>query len=191
MNNYIVDLNRFKLAAPPQWFLSKLWEFDNSLVIVPSRQSYVYRLAQRRKLQLSDKIVNDSLFKESDTQMLASYSLVPVTSILANPNWGNPLIFVELARRAPWRQGGADEMEKKILAQEAKEELDKAVAQDDMLNILGKDAWGMYNKKLGLRSQMWSPRIKPTEVKRLMGQEVGQQAKAPAIIIPTVVGKHA
>ena len=79
-SNYVVDENRFRLAGPPQWWLRKLWDFDNSLVVVPSRQGFYYRLAQRRKLKLSDKVVNDALFKESDTKMLASYSLVPVTT---------------------------------------------------------------------------------------------------------------
>jgi hypothetical protein len=160
MINYIVDLNRFSLAGPPQWFLKKLWDFDNSLVIVPSRQDCVYRLAQRRKLSLPDHITNDALFSQSDTKMLARYSLVPVTSILATANWSSPLIFVELARRAPWRLGGAEKVNAMIDDQERKESLDKQQAQDDYRTDLAKDAWRLYNKKIGVRSHMYIPSTK-------------------------------
>lgn len=105
----------------------------------------------------------DILWKESDTRMLARYSLVPVTTILATVNWANPLFFEELRRRAPWRQGGTDEIVKKIEAQEEKEKIDKQLVIDDTNTQLAKDAWGMYLKKIGLRSQMWSPKTKASQ----------------------------
>ena len=154
-SNYIEDTNPFRLAGPPKWFLGQLWSFDSSLVIVPSRQGFYYRLAQRRKLQLPDHIVNDALFKESDTKMLARYSLVPVTTILATANWSNPHIFVELANRAPWRQGGADAVNAKLDAQDKKEILDKRIVTDEHLTSLSKDAWKLYRKKIGL-GRSWS-----------------------------------
>jgi hypothetical protein len=158
MVNYIPDTNPFSLAGPPKWFLQQLWEFDSSLVIVPSRQGFFYRLAQRRKLNIPEKMTMDILWKESDTRMLATYSLVPVTTILATVNWGNPLFFEELRRRAPWRQGGADEVLKRIDDQETKEELDRKLRIDDTNTYLAKDAWKMYQKKVGLRSHLWSPK---------------------------------
>jgi hypothetical protein len=169
MTNWIPDVNRFALAQPPQFFLSKLWEFDNSLVILPSRQSPVYRLAQRRKLNLPEKMVNEALFNESDTQLLASYSLVPVTSILGTVNWHDPYLFVELHNRAPHRQGGADKVNALLEDQDAKTELMKAAKQDELLTYLGKDAWGLYNKNIGVRSHMYSPRTKADIVKPRFG----------------------
>lgn len=157
MRNFIVDLNRFSLAGPPNWWLQKLWEFDNSLVVVPSRQACVYRLAQRRKLQLPDHIVNDALFNESDTKMLARYSLVPVTSIIPTANWSNPYMFVELANRAPWRQGGAEAVNKRLEDQEWQDMIDTQIKTDEHLTYLAKDAWKLYNKKIGVRSHMYSP----------------------------------
>jgi hypothetical protein len=152
MPNYIVDVNRFKLAGPPKWFLRALWEFDPSLVIVPSRQDCVYRLAQRRKLSLPDHIVNDSLFKESDTKMLASYGLIPVTSILSTATW-SPILIEELRRRASWRQfKSAEDAANAVEAQEAAEELKKQEALDEMLHGVSKDAWQMYRKKIGLQT---------------------------------------
>ena len=151
LTNYIRDENRFRLAGPPPWWLKQLFDFDDSLVVVPSRQQMVYRLAQRRKLQLSDKITQDSLFKESDTQMLASYGLVPVTSILATANWSNPYLFRELRNRAPWRLGGAEKVNAMLDAEDLRDELDKKAKTNEHLNYLGKDAWKYYNKKIGLR----------------------------------------
>lgn len=150
MPNYIEDRNPFKLAGPPVRFLRKLFEFDNSLVIVPSRQGFYYRLTQRRKLNLPEHIVNDALFKESDTQMLASYGLVPVTTILATANWDNPLLFQELSERAPWRQGGAEKVNKHLEDMDAKREAEIAAKNDDMTTILAKDGWKYYRKKIGL-----------------------------------------
>ena len=160
MVNYIPDQNKFQLAGPPKWWLAQLLDFDDSLVVVSSRQGFYYRLAQRRKLKLPDHIVNDSLFNESDTKMLASYSLIPVTTILATANWSNPYLFEELRRRAPHRLGGADKVNAMLEAQDQQDELDKLAKQDEHLTALGKDAWGLYNKKIGLRSKMWSPKTK-------------------------------
>jgi len=160
MRNYIEDENKYKLAGPPKWFLLHLWDFDNSLVIIPSRQGFFYRLAQRRKPNLTDEMCKDALFHVSDTQMLARYGLIPVTTILATANWSNPYIFEELRRRAPWRLGGVDEVCNKIEEAESATEKEKLAKTELALDVLSKDAWGMYNKKIGLRSQMWSPKTK-------------------------------
>jgi hypothetical protein len=148
MNNYIVDQNKFKLAGPPDWWLRKLWDFDSSLVVVPSRQDCVYRLAQRRKLNLPEHITNDALFKQSDTQMLATYSLIPVTTILSTTNWSNPLMWKELNDRAPHRLGGAEKVIEKIESAELSAEIKKNVEIDDMLTRVSKDAWKYYKTKL-------------------------------------------
>ena len=162
MTNYIPDVNRFTLAGPPTWFLRRLWEFDPSLVIVPSRQGFYYRLSQRRKLNLSEKMVRDALWQYSDTQMLASYGLVPVTTILATVNWSNPYLFVELANRAPHRMGGAAKVNQMLDAQDQKDELDKRAKTDEHLTYLGKDGWQLYRKKIGLGRSYSTERSGPS-----------------------------
>jgi len=174
MKNYIPDVNRFKLAGPPKWFLAQLLEFDDSLVIVPSRQGFYYRLAQRRKLKLPDHITNEVLWKESDTQMLASYSLVPVTTIIATANWGNPILFHELEQRAPWRMGGAEKVVNQIESRERDIELKKQAQTTEHLEYLGKDAWKLYRKKIGLGS---SSNITPKAVKSEKQRHTGQVAR--------------
>ena len=174
MINYIPDVNRFKLAGPPTWFLRQLWDFDPSLVIVPSRQGFYYRLSQRRKLNLSEKIVQEALWNESDTQMLASYNLVPVTTIVATANWGNPYIFVELANRAPWRMGGADAVNRQLDEQDQKDDLDKRVKTDEHLTHLGKDGWQLYRKKIGLGRSYSTERSGP-QIPKPTGQVAHRQ----------------
>lgn len=158
--NYVVDVNPFRLAGPPDHFLRSLWDFDNSLVVIPSRQGFFYRLAQRRKLTLTTKMINDLLFDQSDTKMLAKHGLVPVTTILATANWSNPFLFEELRRRAPWRLGGADQVITRLEAREQQDEIDKQSRTHEHLDSLGKDAWGLYNKKIGVRSHMYIPQKK-------------------------------
>ena len=172
--NYIPDLNRFALAGPPAFWLKQLWSFDSSLVVIPSRQQCIYRLAQRRVLNLPEKIVNEASFKESDTRMLASYSLIPVTSIIPTANWGNPYLFVELHNRAPWRLGGAKKVNQELEEREELAAMDKRTHTDEHLTYLGKDAWKLYLKKIGLRSHMWSPTTRP--IPSIHG-------KAPALVI--------
>lgn len=161
MPNYIEDTNPFKLAGPPVSFLRQLWEFDNSLVVVPSRQQMVYRLAQRRKLRLPEHIVNDALWQDSDTQMLARYGLVPVTTILATANWYNPFLFKELSDRAPWRNGGADAVLSEVEAREAQAQAKRDAEVDELQTALGKDGWNLYRKKIGL-GRTWHGAAAPT-----------------------------
>lgn len=156
--NYIPDLNRFNLAGPPDWFLDQLWAFDDSLVIVPSRQEYLYRLAQRRKLNLAENIVNEAMKAQADTAMLVSYSLIPVTTIVATVNWSHPYLFEELRRRAPWRMGGADRVINDLEARERQEELQKRVNTDERNEYLSRDAWRFYQQKIGTRSHLYSPK---------------------------------
>lgn len=163
--NYYPDVNPFKLGGPPAYFLAHLWDFDSSLVIVCSRQGFYYRLAQRRPVRLSTSVVNEALWQESDTQMLASYGLVPVTTILATANWSNPILFEELRRRAPHRLGGAEAVNAMLDAEDQKAELDARARTDEHLAALSKDAWGLYGKKIGIRSHMWSPTVKHAPAK--------------------------
>lgn len=150
-SNFIWGENPFKLSGPPDHFLRSLSEFDRSLVVIPSKQGFYYRLAQRRPPTLSAKIVNEALFKESDTKMLASHGLIPVTTILATANWSNPLLFEELRHRAPWRLGGAEQVIKQVEGNEFNSELKIREKNSAMLDDSGKDAWKYYKTKLGLR----------------------------------------
>lgn len=150
-SNYIPDRNRFNLSGPPDSWLERLREFDESLVVIPSRQEFLYRLCQRRPPDLKTEVIRESLSKDRDAQMMASYGLIPVTTILATANWDNPLMWKDLADRAPHRHGGADAYEKKLLAHEREQrqkiERDQYNRNTDVID----EAWKYYQIKLGTR----------------------------------------
>lgn len=158
MNNYIVDRNPFLLAGPPKWWLKRLWEFDDSLVVLVSCQSHCYRLCQRRPPDPRALVVSDVMKEDGDAATMARYGLIPVTTIIATANWSNPYIFEELRTRAPWRMGGADRVIEDIETREMQQEMDKRQATDEHLTSLSKDGWGLYRKKIGLQSHMWIPK---------------------------------
>lgn len=157
MDNYLVDKNPFKLSGPPKWWLAKLAEFDPSLVVMPSGQGFYYRLCQRRKPSLTTKLVNDILFNESDTKMLASRGLVPVTTILSTANWDNPLMWKELAERAPWRNGGAEKINKLIEDHEFEKDMKKKAEVEQNIVDRAKDGWKLYQHKTGQKVSLANP----------------------------------
>jgi hypothetical protein len=172
MKNYIHDVNPFNLAGPPQWWLQKLWEFDESLVVIPSKQDFVYRMAQRRPPDPKAKLVGD-LAQDSDSRMMAQYGLIPVTTINATARWDNPLMWKDLAERCPWRMGGWDKYEAIMDAKEQEQELKKAAVTDDRNTQVAKDGWRYYQKKAGFRSQMYSPTVKEKQDKgRMLSPQV-------------------
>lgn len=168
--NWIVDTNRFALAEPPQWWLKGLADFDDSLVVIPSRMGPYYRLAQRRQMTPTIKL-NHELDAQPDSKMLASYGLVPVTTITFTgpPNW-NPMMFEELRRRAVWRMGGLDAVMKRIEADEKAALKAKAEKISQRNDQIVDDAWKYYNFKRGVRGNLYSPKTpnrgeKPSEKK--------------------------
>lgn len=163
-----------------------LKEFDDSLYVIPSRQGFYYRLAQKRPLNLPTHMVNDILFKESDTQMLASYSLVPVTTILATANW-TPLMFKELSERAVWRMGGAQKVIKDIEDREWEQHKKKLIETDQMLTDRAKDGWKSYQYRTGQRTavkrESASPRNKVSKVKQAIPS--GYAETGSGLVVPS------
>lgn len=100
--NYIEEANPFGLSGPPTSFLSEMWLFDPLLVIFPSKEEAVYRLA--RRVEHGPPILT-FLKSRPDTQMFARYRLTPVTSIVPFAKWG-PVLLHDLAVRDIRRIGG-------------------------------------------------------------------------------------
>lgn len=158
--NYLVGENPFHLAGPPNYWLKALYDFDTSLVVMPSKQSFIYRVCMRRKPSFSVNVVNDIMKEDADSRMMAAHNLVPVTTLLATTNWSNfPLHMEELRRRTPHRMGGAEAYIKKLEQQEWEDELKQRQDFDNnVLAPLTKDAWNLYQKKIGVRSHMYIPK---------------------------------
>jgi hypothetical protein len=159
MRNYLRGTNPFALAGPPDWWLCKLWDFDDSLVIVPSKQGCFYRLAQRRRPTLGAAVATEVLKDEGDTLLLASHHLVPITTLSALANWSNPLMWEDLRQMAPWRHPqGADAFIKDVEALDVQKDAATQAKIDNITESLAKDSWGYYRMKAGLQTRMWSPR---------------------------------
>ena len=151
MQNFIRDRNVFNLLPPPAWWLQRLYDYDALLVVIPSRQDAVYRLARRTWNRPGIQAMA-VIHRENDTAMMAHYGLVPVTTILGHGVWGTN-IFNALRARDIWAHGGAEKfvkMEEEFEA-EAKAKL-KASIRDDMWMRAG-DAWRSYQARTGRRSR--------------------------------------
>ena len=150
MKNWIADTNRFKLATPPKWWLKRLWDFDASLVLMPSRQKMLYRLTQRHEPDPRIAMVAASMWRDSDTQMMSSYQVVPVLTLLLPVKWDNPMMFHDLSLHAPWRHGGTDKFLAKIEGAEAEAETKRDARVEDMMDERHKDAWKLFRRRQGL-----------------------------------------
>lgn len=116
--NFICEENPFGLAPPPTWFLEEMWKFDPLLVIFPSKEEALYRLARRVEHgQPILTLVADPQKRRPDTTLFWKHKLVPVTSILPSPwvHWG-PCLLNDLARADIRRQGGAKRLSERLEA---------------------------------------------------------------------------
>jgi hypothetical protein len=152
--NYL-DLNS-KMAVPPAFWLQRLYDFDNMLVVFPSFvRPFAYVLARRRQLSagLTDEALH-SVLTNPDTKIALSHGLVPVSLIFrTGSTWSIDNIIADLKSRDIWAQGGADKVADNLEAAEAKEEAaKKAAIRDDMYNRSG-DAWRSYQARTGQRNK--------------------------------------
>lgn len=98
--NFIRTLNPFDLPKPPDWFLARLDDYDSELVVFPSIQEPVYRLARRVK---HGSAVLSVLKNHPDTKLFVEHKLVPVKSILSpslGMAWGR--VLSELPQYDQW-----------------------------------------------------------------------------------------
>ena len=83
--------------------------------------------------------------------MLASRGLIPITTILATANWDNPLMWVDLAGRAPWRNGGAEKVIKHVEDADFAKDMKKRADVEDNITERARDGWKLYQGKTGAR----------------------------------------
>ncbi len=150
MSNYIPDNTR--MAVPPPYFLQRLYDFDNMLVLMPSRRvPFAYVIARRRQLSagLSSKALMDSI-DQPDTKMCLLHGCVPVSLMYrTGSTWDIDSVIRTLAARDMWAHGGADAVADMLEAQEAKAAADnQAAIRADLWNRSG-DAWRSYQHRTG------------------------------------------
>jgi hypothetical protein len=147
--NFIVEENPFGLAAPPTWFLEEMWKFDPCLVIFPSKEEALYRLARRVEHgQAILTLVADPAKRRPDTTMFWKHRLVPVTSILPSPfvHW-SPILLKDLAERDIRRQGGYKKVADRLDAEDEEKRSISAASIEDGAMIRARASW---------REQKWT-----------------------------------
>jgi len=154
--NYIPDNPR--MATPPAFWLQRLWDLDNMLVVMPSRHvPFAYVLARRRQLTagLTDAAFDASI-DQPDTKMCADYGCLQVCMLYRTPGthgWSIDNIIRELKARDTWQGKGVDAyVDRADAADAAREKGIKASIRDDMWHRSG-DAWRSYQARTGQRNQ--------------------------------------
>lgn len=151
VRNWIRDRNPFGLSKPPEWFLRQLALFDDQLVIVPSRMEYVYRLARRRTLTAlvpNQRLQPDLDTSNADFALMATYKLVPVTTILPTATWGES-IFRWLRERDIWAHGGAAKAADLLDAQDKARRDQQQAKMLDELDQLHSSTYFAYKRRIG------------------------------------------
>jgi hypothetical protein len=148
--NYIAD--NAVMEVPPPYFLQRLFDFDNMLVLIPSRHvPFAYVVARRRQFSvgLTDAAILESI-EQPDTKMCISYGVVPVCLMFkTGPSWDVDSLIRDLAARDLWAHGGADKVADMLEAQEAAEEARvKAQIRSDIWDRSA-DAWESYKARVG------------------------------------------
>lgn len=143
--NYLRGENPFGLSAPPTWFLEEMWKFDPCLVIFPSKEEGLYRLA--RRVEHGSPIL--TIMKgRPDTQVFWQHRLTPITSILPSPfvHW-SMLLLNDLAERDIRRQGGYKKAADKLDAQDDRRDEQWRLETADGAAVRARDSW---------RGQKWT-----------------------------------
>lgn len=135
VNNWLAPRNPFNLPPPPAWVLRKLAEYDRELVIMPGVKECVYRLMRRSPAAKRLK----ALTNDSELAAAITLGLIPVTSILRQPNWHS--LFLWLRSHDIWAAGGPEKAEQILNEQEARERIDIEQKERDDLGQIGASAW--------------------------------------------------
>lgn len=145
-----------KMAEPPSYFLQRIYDYDDKLVLFPSFSvPFAYVIARRRQFTagLTDKAL-ESVLTNPDTKAAMQHGLVPVTLMYrTGESWNPDPVIKSLMSRDIWRHGGAEKVAEKLDEADAKKEAKrKKDIRDDMWNRAG-DAWRSYQARTGQRNQ--------------------------------------
>lgn len=157
LHNLLNSENPFKLAAPPNWWLQKLFDYDSQLVIVPSRIRMAYILARRRRFSnamaelatLDQNMVKLSAGLDGDT--LANHNLIYVRHLIGE-TVRKPEIFQWLADHDVTAKGGGEKVAARV------EDIEADLASQKRRNMISDiehragDAWRSYQARTGRRS---------------------------------------
>jgi hypothetical protein len=148
--NYIPD--NVTREVPPAFFLSRIWDQDAMLVVLPSRKTpHAYVIARRKQFGpgLTEAAI-DAQYAQPDTKMCVMHGCVPVCLMFkTGSNWDADPIIRSLRARDLWAHGGANKVADML---EAQEEADKAAnvaaIRADLYERSG-EGWRTYQARTG------------------------------------------
>lgn len=161
LGNYLSSENPFKLAAPPQWWLQRLFDYDSQLVVFPSRHRMAYILARRRHFSnamAEANTLDKNLLRTSaglDGDILANNNLIYVRHLIGETVRRHH-IFQWLRDHDIKANGGADRVASKLEDAEADIEAQKRKNMLDNLDHRARDAWRSYQARTGRRAGLSS-----------------------------------
>jgi len=164
--NYLAENPR--MAIPPSYWLQRLYDFDNQLVVFPSWYvPFAYVLARRRRMAgFADKALADTV-GQPDTRYCLLHGLVPVCMIYraSGGGWSIDNIIASLKRRDIWAHGGGEQTaDSEDQADNAERDRASTQTRNDMWDRSGQ-AWDSYRRRTGQRVSspgMGSERHAPT-----------------------------
>jgi hypothetical protein len=160
-HNWLGSANPFNLPKPPAWWLTRLHDQDEGLVVFPSAlRVNTYVLARRREFsrdlhelfkRKGANVARPRISPDSDT--LAAHNLVYVAHIVGGiGNWSET-IFRQLKEGDTWAQGGASKVIEKIEGAELRADQRKHANLLDKIDHMARDAYRSYKARTGQRNQ--------------------------------------
>lgn len=146
-----------KMATPPEYWLQRLYDFDNDLVVFPSIQTpFAYVLARKAR-RTGGMNQQDPQFSTAapDTKFCIARRLLPVCLIYrhSSASWSIDNLLADLRSRDIWAAGGAEAFADRVDREDADEEARiKNEIRDDMYMRSG-DAWQSYLARTGQRTK--------------------------------------
>jgi hypothetical protein len=146
-----------KMAVPPQYWLQRLYDFDNDLVVFPSIQTpFAYVLARKAR-RTGGMNPRDPQFERCmpDTKFCIDRHLLPVSLIYRYNavSWSIDNILASLKARDIWAAGGGDVYtDQADAADQRVRDKQKEAIRDDMWDRSG-DAWRSYQARTGQRTK--------------------------------------
>lgn len=168
--NYIEDQNPSNLPEPPAMALKMLYDFDASLVVVPSRNKPVvgevphYLLCRRAKHSAGLGAGTVMENKHPDTWLCMQHSLIPIAPIRSRSGanlWtveNVGILIEELRQRDTWAisggpNGNADAVADAVEAMEAQQEAKERASLKDMFYHKGREAYQSILARTGSRNK--------------------------------------
>lgn len=157
LNNYLLSENPWKLEAPSEWWLQKLFDYDAQLVVFPSRMRPAHILARRRHFSNAMAEMNtldkDLLRKSAgmDGDIMATHNLIYVRHLLGD-TVKRLMIFQWLIDHDLQAQGGAEKVDDRIVSVEQDQAARARQKMIEDIDHRARDAYRSYQARTGRRS---------------------------------------